>query len=131
VLNREYHKRATRQGLAQRSPGPRHAPDANLGLPWAGIVEPWRPLLLIAAAADEQQNTAKRAAKRCKNSRQLKLFDGKLRGVQLALSFPDPVQNAPKSPADSDFPALADMVDPMAGVMTEDELAAEFEKLFT
>jgi hypothetical protein len=137
VFNREYQKRATRQGLASRDGGHQAAADAALRLPWAGIFEPWRPYVLIAAAA-AQPKTAKTASKSCKNSRQGKLFDGKLRGVQLAL-FPDsdvqnftanPVQNGSKTAANSEFPALAGMLDPiMTDVLTEDELAAEFEKL--
>jgi hypothetical protein len=137
VFNREYQKRATRQGLASRGGGHQAAADAALRLPWAGIFEPWRPYVLIATAA-AQPKTAKSAAKSCKNSRQGKLFDGKLRGIQLAL-FPDsdvqnftanPVQNGSKTAANSAFPALAGMLDPvMTDVLTEDELAAEFEKL--
>lgn len=139
MLNREYHKRATRQGiaqrtLAQRGGGHQVAADAALRLPWAGIFEPWRPLVLVAAAQqDVQRNAIQKTAKRCKKSAQRLLFDGKLRGVQLAL-FPenemqnaDPGQKQRELPADSKFPPLARMLDPL----TEDELAAEFEKLFT
>lgn len=139
MFNREYQKRATRQGLARRAGGHEAATDAALRLPWAGIFEPWRPFVLIAAATSQPKN----AAKGCKKTRQLELFDGKLRGVQLSLfpdiaeenftavknSTPNPVQKPRRSPADSEFPSLAGMVDPMAEVMTEDELAAEFEKL--
>jgi hypothetical protein len=151
VFNREYQKRATRQGLAQRGGGHQVAADAALRLPWAGIFEPWRPFVLTAAAAaacepNRSENAFQRrnAAKRCKKSAQRLLFDGKLRGVQLAL-FPDepvtsvtfklqpnPVQKPRRSPADSDFPALSAMVDPMAQeILSEDELATEFEKLFS
>ena len=141
MFNREYQKRATRQGLASRGGGHKVAADAALRLPWAGIFEPWRPFVLVAAAADKQPNATKNAAKGCKKSRQLNLFDGKLRGVQLSLfpsaeeftpvqTFtPNPVQKPRQSSADSEFPVLAGMIDPMAEVMTEDELAAEFEKL--
>jgi hypothetical protein len=134
VFNREYQKRATRQGLASRGGGHKVAADAALRLPWAGIFEPWRPYILVAAAAEKQPKATKTAAKGCKKSRQLNLFDGKLRGVQLSLfpdmqTLPNPVQKPRQSSADSEFPALAGMIDPMAEVMTEEELAAEFEKL--
>lgn len=138
MFNREYQKRATKQGLAQRG-GHRLAADAALATPWAGIFEPWRPFVLTAAAADparaEKAFQRKSAAKRCKKSGQRLLFDGKLRGVQLSL-FPDndaQTFTAPEQFTASrrfSFPPLAGMVDPMAPeILTEDELAAEFEKL--
>jgi hypothetical protein len=128
MLNREYQIRATKQGLAAK-----HAGHDALRLPWAGIFEPWRPFVMVAAAAERPESAFRRrtAAKNCKKrSRQLPLFDGKLRGVQLALFSENDVQKPRETSADSAFPPLAGMVDPMAEILTEDELAAEFEKLF-
>lgn len=159
MFNREYQKRATRQGLAARTVreaggGHQVAKDAALRLPWAGIFEPWRPLVLTAAAA-AKANSVKNAVKRCKKSSQRLLFDGKLRGVQLAFAFePDEedeplfpeddgpdntaqkftvsgnftVPNDRESPADSSFPPLSEMVNPMA-VLSDEDLA-EIDKLF-
>jgi hypothetical protein len=130
MLNREYHKRARQQGETPIRP----QPDA-LSLPWAGIFEPWRPLVLMAELAERTEQAkrpirGKNAAKGCKNRSQMLLFDGKLRGVQLSLFPENDVQKPRELPADSTFPNLAGMIDPMAEeILTEDELAAEFEKL--
>lgn len=131
MFNREYQKRATRLGLASGN----IAADATLRLPWAGIFEPWRPFVMTAIAEERRQRPKpKTAAKGCKKSTQRLLFDGKLRGLQLVL-FPDndvnkfttdPARKARQTPADSEFPSLALMVDPL----NEDELADEFNKLF-
>lgn len=131
MLNREYHKRARQQGETPIRPQP-----GALSLPWAGIFEPWRPLVLMAELAERTEQAkrpirGKNAAKDCKNRRQLQLFDGKLHGVQLALFPENDVQKPRETSADSTFPPLAGMIDPMAAeeILTEEELAAEFEKL--
>jgi hypothetical protein len=106
MFNRSYQIRATR--AAVRNP----AADAALRLPWAGIFEPWRPLVLVAAAADTLAITKPQiAAKRC-NTR-----GNPLQKLQLDLAFADPAQNGGKSPANSTFPELARMEAPM----TDDE----------
>lgn len=111
MFNREYQRRATKQGLtavSHKSDSGGHQ-EAALRLPWAGVFEPWRPFVLVAAAAAQRPERAfqrRNAAKGCKNSRQLKLFDDKLLGMQLAL-FPD------------------------NEILTEDQLAGEFTKLFS
>lgn len=89
MLNRQYQLRAVRKAGG----GHKVAADAALRLPWGGIFEPWRPYVLVAAAAETVEAKSPARAKkagRCKKgqSRQMQLFDGKLRGVQLAL-FPD------------------------------------------
>jgi len=104
VFNRSYQVRAVKAAGG----GHQVAGDAALHLPWAGIFEPWRPLILTALAAETlavaKPVRGRSAANRCKKS------NGRLQGVQLAL-FPDhvadPPQNAGKSPADSAFPPLA------------------------
>jgi hypothetical protein len=86
MLNREYQLRAVRKAGG----GHKVAADAALRLPWAGIFEPWRPYVLVAAAAESISSPRAAKAGRCKKgrSRQRQLFDGKLRGIQLDL-FPD------------------------------------------
>lgn len=87
MFNRTYQLRAVRKAGG----GHKVAADAALRLPWAGIFEPWKPLVMVADAADQAKKPVRAgiAVKPCKKStRQLQLFDGKLRGVQLAL-FPD------------------------------------------
>ena len=59
MFNKSYQIRASRQGRAEREAvrkaggGHQVAADAALRLPWAGIFEPWRPLVLTAMAAHE------------------------------------------------------------------------------
>jgi hypothetical protein len=119
MFNRSYQLRA----ITNACGGHKVAADAAAHLPWAGIFETcsesWRPLVLTAAAAESViskshvNDSPHSAAKRCKRgSRQLQLFDGKLRGVQLSL-FPDPPQNARESAADSTFPRLAEVEVPI------------------
>jgi hypothetical protein len=104
VFNRSYQAKAVRKAGGGR----KLAADAALHLPWAGIFEPWRSLVLTALAADSLAIAKPRnAAKGCKKR------SGRLQGVQLAL-FPEPAQNAGKSPADSTFPPLAEMFVPIA-----------------
>jgi hypothetical protein len=92
MFNRTYQLRAVKKAGGGR----KLAYDAGLCLPWAGIFqprEPWRPLVMIAAAAEEvaadktfhRPNPAVRreiAANRCKKRSQ------RLQGTQLEL-FPE------------------------------------------
>lgn len=86
--------RSKMRAVRKAGGGHKVAADLALRLPWAGIFEPWRPLVLVAEAAETAELAktpvrGKVAANRCKKStRQMRLFDGKLRGVQLGL-FPD------------------------------------------
>jgi hypothetical protein len=49
MFNKSYHQRARRQ-VRQAGGGHKVAEDALLRLPWAGIFEPWRPFVAVAAA---------------------------------------------------------------------------------
>lgn len=145
MFNRSYQLRAVRKAGG----GHQVAADLALRLPWAGIFEPWRPLVLVAAAAQAAEPAkkpvqAKNAANRCKKrSRklQLELFpsDGKLRGVQTALIFKDeaaaiftvgeksmPAEKFTPGLLPAEFPSPAQVEVPL----TEDELADEFTRLF-
>lgn len=93
------------------------AEDANLTLPWAGIFrprEPWRSLVLIAAAA-ERASAPSPFYYRRKRKIQRKKKSGRLQGRQLNL-FPqegsDPRFYRPATPPDPKRP-LADLF-PMA-----------------
>jgi hypothetical protein len=116
VFNATYHRRA-RKAIKEAGGGHQLAADQALRLPWGGIFEPWRPFVLTAAAAETVQR--RKAANRCKKG------SGRLQGVQLDL-FADLPPKPGKSPADSAFPSLVEMFVPM----TDDELAADFEKKF-
>lgn len=144
MFNRTYQIRARRQGRESIKVDRRREasnkidrdPEALLRLPWAGLFEPWRPFAALVAAAVAAEKagpeylppSARKAFRRRPPARrrpaQLKLFDDKLRGVQLAFHFE-------RSPAPQLLPAE---LYPTSAVkqevpLTEDELAAEFEKL--
>lgn len=88
-------------------------------LPWGGIFEPWRPWVLVAAAAVETAARAENAANRCKNrSRRQRRLEaaGQIRLPDMAAEKFTPRENvytgvknfARKSAADSaQFPPLA------------------------
>lgn len=87
MLNREYQLRAVRKAGG----GHRVAADAALRLPWGGIFEPWRPFVLVADVAKTLAITKPpKTATRSRSRGQMQLFDGKLRGVQLALFADQP-----------------------------------------
>jgi len=71
MFNKTYHARARRQ-VRQAGGGRKLAEDALLRLPWAGIFEPFRPFVAVAAASERR-----------------KRHDRPLQGVQLEL-FAEP-----------------------------------------
>jgi hypothetical protein len=106
MFNRSYQQRAVREAGGGR----KVAADVAMRLPWAGIFEPWRPLVLTAAIAESATYKSHNAAKRCEKS------SGRLQGVQLELFAESPNQPpiARESPADSRFPLLAGLEIPLA-----------------
>lgn len=120
MFNRSYQIRAVRQA------GGGHAVAAIAAsrLPWAGLFErPASPPETAARPKNAALGCKKRPGK--KSTRQLPLFDGKLRGVQLSLIFVDemPAQRENLRP---EFPSAADLETPL----NEDQLEADFLRKF-
>lgn len=141
MFNRTYQLRAVRQAgpsaSLRASSGHEVAAALASHLPWGGIFEPWRPLVLMAEVAkvakiEDLYKKGKNAAVGCriarescadrprimrrKSSRQMPLFDGKLRGIQLSLPF---------------AAAAAEKSTPVEVPITSDEdLEAYFNRLF-
>jgi hypothetical protein len=78
MFNKTYHSRAVQQARAVRGAGGGHriAEEALERLPWAGIFEPWRSHVLLAAAAQKRHGSTanRRQIEQRRHTAQLELF---------------------------------------------------------
>jgi hypothetical protein len=76
MFNKTYHSRAVQQARAVRGAGGGHrvAEETLQRLPWAGIFEPWRSHVLLAAAAQKRRGSNRRQIEQRGRTAQLELF---------------------------------------------------------